>query len=57
VLTVTDSARDEPARGIINFLIQNNRVRFEIDNGAAAESGLTISSKLLSLAVSVKPRT
>jgi hypothetical protein len=56
VLTVTDSERDPRATGIINFLIENNRVRFEIDDREAVEDGLTISSKLLSLAVVVKPR-
>lgn len=56
VLTITDgSGRDAPA-GIINFVIANNRVRFEIDDGAAAVNGLTISSKLLALASAVKPR-
>lgn len=42
--------------GIINFVIKDNRVRFDIDDEAAANSGLRISSKLLSLALSVKPR-
>lgn len=54
VLTITDGAAG-PA-GIINFVIANNRVRFEIDDGAAANNGLTISSKLLALASSVKPK-
>jgi hypothetical protein len=40
-------------RGIINFVISDGHVRFEIDKGAAAVNGLTISSKLLSLAVRV----
>jgi hypothetical protein len=57
VLTVTDSVRDAPAKGIVNFVLDNNRVRFEIDNQAAAENGLAISSKLLSLAVYVRPRS
>lgn len=56
VLTVTDSAPDPAAKGIINFVISDNRVRFEIDDNAAAASGLTISSKLLSLAVHVQSR-
>jgi hypothetical protein len=56
VLTVTDGERDPRAAGIVNFVIENNRVRFEIDDRAAAENGLTISSKLLSLAVFVRPR-
>lgn len=54
VLTVTDDARD--AHGIANFVVQGNRVRFEIDQNAAAENGLAISSKLLDLAVRVRPK-
>lgn len=56
VLTMTDDGLDAPSRGIINFVIQDNRVRFEIDDRAAAQNGLTISSKLLSLAVRVVGR-
>jgi YfiR/HmsC-like len=56
VLTVTDSIESPAMKGIINFVTENNRVRFEIDARAAAEDGLSISSKLLSLAVSVRPR-
>lgn len=53
VLTVSD-ARDSGA--IINFVIQDNRVRFEIDEAAAVQNNLVLSSKLLSLALNVKPR-
>ena len=53
VLTVTDEATDPRLRGIVNFVINDSRVRFEIDAGAAAQNGLTVSSKLLSLAVRV----
>lgn len=56
VLTVTDAANSGAAKGIIAFVIQDNRVRFEIDDASASRAGLVISSKLLSLAVSVKPR-
>ncbi|MGE4063034.1 MAG: YfiR family protein [Rhodospirillaceae bacterium] len=56
VLTITDGAAGVVPPGIINFVITNNRVRFEIDDGAAAANGLTISSKLLALATSVKPK-
>lgn len=55
VLTVTDGVADPSAKGMINFVIAGNRVRFEIDDGEAKRSGLDISSKLLSLAVSVRP--
>jgi hypothetical protein len=54
VLTVTDNAA--AAHGIVNFVVQDNRVRFEIDLNAAAANHLTISSKLLNLAARVLPR-
>ncbi len=38
-------------RGMIDFVLKDARVRFRIDPRAAERSGLTISSKLLSLAV------
>ncbi len=54
VLTVTDQNR--AAQGaIIQFIVRNGRVRFDIDASAAAANGVTISSKLLSLAVSARP--
>ena len=56
VLTVTDGERDAAAQGIINFVIVEGHVRFAIDDAAAAVNGLTISSKLLGIAVSVRPR-
>lgn len=56
ILTITDGAVGDVRQGIINFVIANNRVRFEIDDHAAAENGLVISSKLLALATSVKPK-
>lgn len=48
VLTVGDS---DDAPTIVRFVIVSNRVRFVIDQRAAAEAGLPISSKLLNLAV------
>jgi hypothetical protein len=57
VLSVTESLPAAGTKGIVNFVLADNRVRFEIDNQAAAENGLLISSKLLSLAVAVKPRS
>ncbi len=53
VLTVSDAA----ANGIVRFVIQDNKVRFEINEQAAFDNGLVISSKLLKLALSVKPRS
>jgi hypothetical protein len=55
VLTVTDSQWSN-ARGMIHFQIVQKRVRFQIDDQAAAGSGLGLSSKLLSVALSVRQR-
>lgn len=56
-LTVTDAAADPASKGVIHFVVVDNRVRFEIDAEAAAASGLRISSKLLELAVTVRRRS
>ncbi len=55
VLTVTE-ASDHDGAAIINFVIKDNKVRFDIDDEAAASGGLVISSRLLNLALDVKPR-
>jgi len=54
VVTVTDSGLK--THGMISFLIEADQVRFDIDDAAAAQGGLVISSKLLSLAHAVKQR-
>lgn len=54
VLTVTDEARGEPAKGIVNLVLSRGRVRFSIDATQAERNGVGISSKLLALAVAVK---
>ena len=51
VLTVTDGAQDPAARGIVDFVVKDNRVRFLIDAAAAGQAELAISSKLLSLSL------
>ncbi len=56
VLTVTDGAEGPDDSGIINFVVEDSRVRFEINAQAAAANRLTISSKLLSLATRVTGR-
>jgi len=53
VLTVTD-ARNGGQRGIIHFAVVSGRVRFFIDQAAAQQRGLTVSSRLLALAVGVR---
>jgi hypothetical protein len=54
VLTVTDGMTADGTRGMINFVLVDNHVRFEIDNAAAERSGLEFSSKLLHIAISVR---
>jgi hypothetical protein len=49
-LTITEQGRG----GIIQFVVKDGRVRFAIDVAAAESHGLTISSKLLSLALKVR---
>ncbi|MBA2467529.1 MAG: YfiR family protein, partial [Sphingomonas sp.] len=55
VLTVTDS-RHGSQRGMIHFAVVGGRVRFSIDELAAANRGLAISSRLLTLAIGVRQR-
>jgi hypothetical protein len=55
ILTITD-AGSGPQRGIIHFALVSGRVRFFIDEAAAARRGLSISSRLLGLAVAVRTR-
>jgi YfiR/HmsC-like len=54
VVTVTDSGAK--AHGVISFVLAENHIRFDIDDALAAQDGLQVSSKLLSLAHAVKPR-
>lgn len=53
VLTVTDAATGGP-RGMIHFVVFQDRVRFYVDLGQANRSGVGLSSKLLSLALGVR---
>jgi YfiR/HmsC-like len=55
ILTVADEG-DSDTDTVITFVIEDNRVRFEINDDIAAKDGLTISSKLLSLATDLQPR-
>jgi hypothetical protein len=55
VLTVSDEAQGGP-RGVLHFVVQEGRVRFQADPAAGARQGLQISSRLLNLAVGVSGR-
>lgn len=51
VLTVGENSSFIAAGGMINFVRQGTRIRFEINPRAAQEAGLKISSQLLRLAI------
>jgi hypothetical protein len=53
-LVVTDSEKGLEHGAIINFVLLDSRVRFEISLPAAERAGLKLSSRLLSAAVRVK---
>ncbi|PYT15211.1 MAG: hypothetical protein DMF51_07165 [Acidobacteria bacterium] len=54
VLTVGDGESFTRQGGIMNFVVRDNRVRFEVNTDAAGRAGLSISSKLLQLATIVR---
>ena len=54
ILTVSEMDNFVDSGGMINLRVVNDKMRFDINNSAAKSAGLTISSKLLSLAVTVK---
>lgn len=54
VLTVADTDGFLDRGGIINFVLEGSKVRFEISQEAAERAGIKISSKLLRLAVGPK---
>lgn len=56
VLTVSEAADFIEQGGIIQFKLVHNKVRFRINLDAAKTAGLSISSKLLSLAINVTGR-
>ena len=51
VLTVSETGQFIEAGGMINFVIEENKIRFQINDEAAKKAGLKISSKLLRLAI------
>lgn len=54
ILTVSDMPDFLDHGGIIEFVMQGDRVRFQVNLAAAEHSGLLLSSELLKVAVSVK---
>jgi YfiR/HmsC-like len=50
MLTIGDTPGFAERGGIINFVLEDNKVRFEIDVNAARQANISISSRLLALA-------
>ncbi len=57
VLTVSQKPGFARAGGRLNFVIVDERMRFEINQGSAKEGGLKVSSQLLSVAARVFRKT
>jgi hypothetical protein len=57
VLVVTESGDALESGSIINFRPVDQRIRFEVSLDSADRSGLKLSSRLLAVAVYVRPRT
>jgi hypothetical protein len=57
ILTVADVPGFLDAGGMINFIIEDNKVRFDVNSAATARAKLEIRSKLLRLARTVKNDT
>lgn len=55
VLTITNGEIDQGAVGIVNFIVMDGQVRFQVDRAEARRSGLDISSKLLGVAAGIVP--
>jgi YfiR/HmsC-like len=49
VLTIGEMSQFNQSGGMIRFVIQNQKVRFEINSGAASQARVRISSKLMAL--------
>jgi hypothetical protein len=54
ILTVSDIPGFTKRGGMIQFVREGNRVRFEINLAAAQRAGLTLSSELLKVAVAIR---
>jgi hypothetical protein len=54
VLTVSDIPQFSQRRGMIQFVPEGNRIRFEVNLTATQSAGLTLSSELLKVATAVR---
>ena len=57
VLTIGEGESFTTSGGVIGLLVQDRKVRFDVDTTAAQHAGLRISSKLLALTRAVRSST
>ncbi len=57
VLTVGESEEFSRAGGMITFVIENDKVRFEIDMDSVDRSGIKVSAQLQKLAIAVRRKS
>jgi hypothetical protein len=54
VLTVSDLPKFTQSGGMVQFVLEGDRVRFEVNSATAERAGLTLSSELLKVATNVR---
>ena len=54
ILTVSEIPQFSHRRGMIQFVMEGNRIRFEVNLTATQHAGLTLSSELLKVATAVR---
>jgi hypothetical protein len=54
ILTVSDIPQFSQRQGMIQFVLEENRIRFEVNLTATQRAGLTLSSELLKVATAVR---
>jgi hypothetical protein len=54
VLTVSDIPQFSQRQGMIQFVMEENRIRFEVNLTATQQAGLALSSELLKVATVVR---
>jgi hypothetical protein len=54
ILTVSDLPRFTERGGMVQFVLVENRVRFEVNSATTERAGLTLSSELLKVAANVR---
>jgi len=57
ILTVGESPRFAAAGGMITFVLERDKIRFQINQAASEQAGLKINAQLLKLAITVQRKS